>query len=175
VAATEAGEATSFLAQLGVDYRLDAPLGYGRLGDPELVGPINRLDKESWGLLNNFFLPSMKLKEKWREGSRWVRRHDQPQTADQRLLASGQVETKERRRLQDLYHSLDPFQLARQMELQLGPVLKAVLSKKPSATLQNALRAAWHVSFDEATPPHLSGPGERCLRACLLHQCLGVI
>lgn len=110
-------------------------LGYGRLGDPELVGPINRLYKETWGPLHNFFLPSMKLKEKWREGSRWVRRHDQPQTAYQRLLASGQVETKERRRLQDLYHSLDPFRLARKMERQLGPVLKAALSKKPSGAL----------------------------------------
>jgi len=110
-------------------------LGYGRLGDPELVRPINRLYKEAWGPLHNFFLPSMKLIKKWREGSRWVRRHDRAQTAYERLLASAQITAQERRRLRDLYHSLDPFKLAHQMERQLRPILKATVGKKPSGTL----------------------------------------
>ena len=61
-------------------------LGYGRLEEAALVEPINRLYKEVWGPLHNFFLPSMKLVRKWREGSRWRRRHDVAQTAYQRLL-----------------------------------------------------------------------------------------
>lgn len=36
--------------------------GYGRLEDPGLVEPINQLYTEAWGPLQNFFLPSMKLK-----------------------------------------------------------------------------------------------------------------
>ena len=64
-------------------------LGYGRLGQERVVTPINTLYKQVWGPLHNFFLPSMKLRDKWREGSRWVRRHDPAQTAYQRLLASG--------------------------------------------------------------------------------------
>ena len=110
-------------------------LGYGRLGDPELVRPINCLYKEAWGPLHNFFLPSMKLVKKWREDSRWVRRHDRAQTAYERLLASAQITVKQRRRLRDLYHALDPFKLARQMERQLRPILKAMVGKKPSGTL----------------------------------------
>ena len=51
-------------------------LGYGRLSDASAVPQLNRLYKEAWGPLHNFFLPSMKLREKWRDGSRWVRRHD---------------------------------------------------------------------------------------------------
>ncbi|MGH8857951.1 MAG: hypothetical protein ACREXG_07970 [Polaromonas sp.] len=99
-------------------------LGYGRLEDPLAVPRINGLYKEAWGPLHNFFLPSMKLKQKWREGSRWVRRHDRPQTAYQRLLASDQVSAKNKRRLRDQFESLDPFELARQVERQLKGVLR---------------------------------------------------
>ena len=100
-------------------------LGYSRLGEAALVAPINALYKELWGPLHNFFLPSMKLEKKWREGSRWVRRYDRPQTAYQRLLASGQLDGKERARLRDWYESLDPFKLAEQIERRLKTILRA--------------------------------------------------
>jgi len=99
-------------------------LGYSRLEDPGCGEPINMLYKEIWGPLQNFFLPSMKLKSKHREGSRWVRRHDQPQTAYQRLLASGALSNKEHARLRDWFESLDPFVLARRLEAQLRPILR---------------------------------------------------
>ena len=66
----------------------------------------------------------MKLADKWREGSRWVRRHDEPQTASQRLLASEQLRAKQRRCLRDHYASLDPFLLAQQLEERLQPILR---------------------------------------------------
>jgi hypothetical protein len=99
-------------------------LGYNRLGKPEAVPLINRLYKETWGPLHNFFLPSAKLVEKQREGSRWVRRHDRPQTAYQRLVSSGQLSKKQARRLREEYEALDPFELARQTEKQLRPILR---------------------------------------------------
>jgi len=99
-------------------------LGYGRLGDSEAVPLINGLYKEGWGPLHNFFLPSMKLREKWREGSRWVRRHDRAQTAYQRLCASGVVRGKPRRCLAEQYASLDPFALAEEIEKRLRPILR---------------------------------------------------
>lgn len=99
-------------------------LGYTRLEKPEAVPLINRLYKETWGPLQNFFLPSARLVEKHREGSRWVRRHDRPQTAYQRLVQSGQLSRKQAKRLRDWFESLDPFELARQTELQLKPILR---------------------------------------------------
>ena len=99
-------------------------LGYGRLEDEALVEPINQLYTQAWGPLQNFFLPSMKLVKKWRVGSRWKRRHDRPQTAYQRLLASGQLGAKVRRALRDQYESLDPFALAAQVERRLKPILQ---------------------------------------------------
>jgi hypothetical protein len=98
-------------------------LGYGRLEDPAAVPLINALYKEAWGPLHNFFLPSMKLKEKWRQGSRWVRRHDRAQTAYQRLMASEQISAKNKRRLRDQFQALDPFALARQVESRLKRIL----------------------------------------------------
>ena len=99
-------------------------LGYGRLEQTELVEPINKLYKEAWGPLHNFFLPSMKLRKKWREGSRWVRRYDAAQTAYERLIASGQLTSAHARRLRDWYHALDPFELAANVERGLKTILK---------------------------------------------------
>ena len=99
-------------------------LGYRRLNDASAVPRLNRLYKEAWGPLHNFFLPSMKLQEKWRDGSRWVRRHDRARTAYQRLRASGPLRAAVRRRLEEQYASLDPFALAGEIEKGLGPILR---------------------------------------------------
>jgi hypothetical protein len=98
-------------------------LGY-RLERSQAVSLINRLYKETWGPLHNFFLPSAKLVEKHREGSKWVRRHERPQTAYQRLVSSGQLENQAARRLRDRHQALDPFALARQIEQQLKAILQ---------------------------------------------------
>jgi hypothetical protein len=98
-------------------------LGYGRLEDSRWVEPINGVYVEVWGPLHNFFLPSMKLIKKWRVGSRWRRKHDRPQTAYQRLLALGVLNTRKRRQLRELYPGLDPFQLHDELERRLRPIL----------------------------------------------------
>ena len=102
-------------------------LGYGRLEDKGLVEPINRIYEELWGPLHNFFLPSMKLIEKQRVGSRWRRKHDQAQTAYQRLLRLGVLSAKKRRHLQEQYCSLDPFELHERLEKSLRPILAKAL------------------------------------------------
>jgi len=104
-------------------------LGYGRLEDQSQLSPINALYTESWGPLHNFFLPSMKLLKKWRVGSRWVRRHDAPKTAYQRLLAHGDLPAKARRQLRERFQSLDPFVLGTEVERRLKPILRAVLAQ----------------------------------------------
>jgi len=53
-----------------------------------------------------------------------VRRHDEAQTAYQRILASGQLDAKRRRQLRDRYEARDPFVLAQQLEKRLRPILK---------------------------------------------------
>ncbi len=105
-------------------------LGYGRLEEPGAVPLINGLFKEAWGPLQNFFLPGMKLREKWRVGSRWVRRHDRAQTAYHRLLNGGHLTARETRRLSDWYRSLDPFALALDVERRLLPILRNTVKER---------------------------------------------
>jgi hypothetical protein len=102
-------------------------LGYGRLEDPGLVEPINKVYREIWGPLHNFFLPSMKLIHKERIGSRWRRVHDQPQTAYQRLLNMEVLSANKKRQLKDQYESLDPFELHERLNKSLRPILARAL------------------------------------------------
>ena len=98
-------------------------LGYRRLENPQTVTPINELYRDVWGPLHNFFLPSTKLVEKRREGSRIIRKHDQPKTAYQRLLASGELARQTARELRERFESLDPFALAQSVEQRLKRIL----------------------------------------------------
>jgi hypothetical protein len=106
-------------------------LGYGRLEEPALVPLINSLFVEVWGPLHNFFLPSMKLIKKWREGAKWKRRHDKAKTAYQRLLLMDGINAKHQRRMRDQFESLDPFELHQQLERRLGAVLKHTIQEEP--------------------------------------------
>lgn len=92
--------------------------------DTATVPLINARYIEVWGPLHNFFLPSTKLIEKTRDGARILRKHDAPQTAYQRLLASGELSRPARRTLRAQYESLDPFALAKE----LNPRLKKILN-----------------------------------------------
>ena len=103
-------------------------LGYGRLEDPELVGPISALYREVWAPWQNFFLPCLKLEQKWRQGSHWHKRYEVPRTAYDRLCAPGMLALKQRRQLQERYASLDPFALIDDLEKKL----KQILHSKPS-------------------------------------------
>jgi hypothetical protein len=107
-------------------------LGYGRLEEPEVVPLINKLFVEVWGPLHNFFLPSMKLVKKWREGAKWKRRHDEAKTAYKRLLLINKMDSKKKRQLRDQFESLDPFELHQQLDRRLGAILKHTVKEKPA-------------------------------------------
>jgi len=108
-------------------------LGYGRLECPDQVEPINELYRQAWGPLMNFFLPGLKLAEKWRERSHWHKRYEPAQTAYQRLLACGKLSRKMRRGLRDRFESLDPFALKQDVEKRLKKILGgAEVASRPS-------------------------------------------
>ena len=102
-------------------------LGYSRLEDVAMVAHICQIYKEVWGPLHNFFLPCLKLKEKWRQGSSWRKRYELPTTAFDRLCRPGILQLKDRRQLRERYASLDPFTLKDDLEKQL----KLILRPKP--------------------------------------------
>jgi len=105
-------------------------LGYARLEQAHLVEPICAIYKEVWGPLQNFFLPCLKLKTKWRERSHWRKRYELPRTAYQRLCQEDTLSRQQRRQLRERYETLDPFALKEELERRLKHVL--VPQAKPS-------------------------------------------
>jgi hypothetical protein len=99
-------------------------LGYSRLEDPALVAPISALYREVWAPWQNFFLPCLKLEQKWRVGSHWHKRYELPKTAYERLCAPGILRLKPRRQLRERYASLNPFDLKDELEKKLKQILK---------------------------------------------------
>ena len=105
-------------------------LGYDRIDRPETVVYIDDL-YDSWGDLQNFFMPSVKLLSKQREGSKIHRRYERPTTPYQRLLASPAVSPEKKAQLQAHYQTLDPFQLKEDIEWKLHRVFQLNQSARP--------------------------------------------
>ena len=99
-------------------------LGYGRLENPDLVAPISALYRDVWAPWQNFFLPCLKLERKWREGSHWRKRYEEPKTAYERLCAPGILRLKPRAQLHERYANLNPFDLKDELEKKLKQILK---------------------------------------------------
>ena len=98
-------------------------LGYERLGRKELVEPINELYR-MWGMLHNYFCPTMKLKMKTREGAKVQRSYEAARTPCQRLQDSPEVNARLKARLRKEFRELDPFELKGRIETQLRSIFE---------------------------------------------------
>jgi hypothetical protein len=99
--------------------------GYERYEDEELVEWINALTRGPLGQLQNFFLPTLKLKEKKRDERGRLRRHyEAAQTAWERVQASEQVTREKKEELRELKARLNPFALRATIETQLRQIEK---------------------------------------------------
>lgn len=64
----------------------------------------------------NFFQPSMKLREKTRDGARTSKRYDEARTPYQRSLEADQVREDHKQKLRDVYGTLNPVILLRMVK-----------------------------------------------------------
>jgi hypothetical protein len=90
-------------------------LGYQRIEDPELISLINRL-YEAWGLLNNLFSASLKLIEKKKFGSHYIKKYDYPKTPCQRLIESPDIDELKKTFLTELSCNCNPYHLKRRID-----------------------------------------------------------
>ena len=81
-------------------------------------------------LYNNYFLPSMKLSQKTRIGSKVVKRYEEPKTPYQRLLESPSIDRRVKQRLRVEYDKLNPAQLKREIMCLQQLLWKAVRNKQ---------------------------------------------
>ena len=100
--------------------------GYDRLEAKQLVPLMNDLYVHEWSLYQNHFCPSMKLQEKRRINSKYVKKYDAPQTPYQRVLTSDQITEQAKERLRRVHQSLNPFILKQAIEKKLRAIFKQV-------------------------------------------------
>jgi hypothetical protein len=95
-------------------------LGYDRFDTQEELDIINDLYDNELRLYINFFLPTMKLKEKIRVGSKYKRKYDEAKTPFQRVLDSPDVPQEKKDALLKLYQNLNPLQLRHQIDKKIA-------------------------------------------------------
>ena len=98
-------------------------VGYGRYTGTKALEELNHL-YEWLRLRTNFFLPSMKLIEKHRQGSHVSKRYDQPKTPYQRVLESTGLSGEIKESLQRQFHSLNLAQVDREIRQSQTRLLK---------------------------------------------------
>lgn len=101
-------------------------LGYDRFDNKELVPILNDLYKTEWCFFTNFFCPTLKLKEKQKLNSKYIRKYESPKTPYQRLAASDDITNEAKEKLENLYNSLNPFTLKRKIETKLKTIFHIV-------------------------------------------------
>jgi len=99
-------------------------LGYERLDQQHLVAQLNELYTTEWRLLLNFFLPSVKLIDKQRHGSKTIKRYDAPKTPLQRVLESSEIPNPVKERLRSQLTTLNPFTLQQIIKKKIKNILK---------------------------------------------------
>jgi hypothetical protein len=103
-------------------------LGYDRMEGAELVPVTNELYR-IWGLLHNFFCPTLKLEKKVREGAKTVRKYERPKTPYQRLMNSLDLTPEQKNSLESRFRQLNPLQLKKQLEEQLKTLFRQLKAR----------------------------------------------
>lgn len=100
--------------------------GYDRLDDQRLVDLMNDLYANEWSQYQNHFCPSMKLLEKHRVNSKYVKRYSKPRTPYQWIMESADVSEQTKQRLQTVHCQLNPFILKQRIEKKLKVIFQQV-------------------------------------------------
>jgi hypothetical protein len=100
--------------------------GYDRIAQPKLVPLMNSIYSELWCPLQNHFCPSLKLKEKHRDGARYIKKYHQPETPYQRVMDHPAISDEAKTALREQHFSLNPFKLKAQIEAQLKTLFSFV-------------------------------------------------
>ena len=104
--------------------------GYDRIDDPALVPLMNDIYKTCWNPLQNFFIPTFKLKEKIRIGARIVKKYDKPITPYERLMRSPHLSDERKEKLKQMKLNLNPFDLKKDLENKLKDFFETLRKSK---------------------------------------------
>jgi len=102
-------------------------LGYQRFDKIELIALLNDLFETEWRLYFNFFIPSVKLIDKIRDGSKIKKKYDPPRTPFQRVLESPAIPEEHKAKLKTLFSTLNPIQLRNTMHTKITQIQKMAI------------------------------------------------
>lgn len=102
--------------------------GYEKIDRKELVEWMNRIYRELWNPLNNFFLPSQKLLRKTRIGSQIKKEYDRARTPYERVLEGTALSDEQKTALRIHAASLNPVELSRRLDEELQAFQKTLRS-----------------------------------------------
>lgn len=103
--------------------------GWKRYDTKEEQKIINDLYQNEIRLYKNFFQPVMKMIKKKRVGPKIIKKYDIPKTPYRRLMESGQITRETRKQLKEIYLTLNPVKLKKNIEIKLGLLEKAYQRK----------------------------------------------
>ena len=98
-------------------------LGYQRIESPEAVEKMNRLYRNEFTMFQNNFIPSVKLLQKNRVGSKIVKQHDAAKTPYQRVQESEHIDKKTKQILKLMKAGMNPFKLNKRIHEQIRDIL----------------------------------------------------
>lgn len=103
-------------------------LGYLRFDNHLLVEKLNDLYTSEWNRYFNFFIPSVKLISKFRDGAKINKIHDKPKTPLQRVLESEHIPDSTKQQLLKEFNGLNPFVLQKQMALKIKNIMNIAIN-----------------------------------------------
>lgn len=102
-------------------------IGYDRLNNPAQLELLNDLYRNELNDFINYFLPSMKLQSKQRQGSKIKKKYDKAKTPFQRLFESKYIPEEKKLELLRYMNKLDPFELQEKIEKKISRIQKLCL------------------------------------------------
>lgn len=85
----------------------------------ELVDLMNEIYSQYWNPLQNFFIPTMKLALKSRDGAKIKKIYDDAQTPFQRLMQTPSLSEEKKNELLEQKKKLNPFHLRAMLDAKL--------------------------------------------------------
>jgi hypothetical protein len=141
-------------------------LGYGRYDTQEAIDAINGLYRCELRWFQNFFQPSMRLKQKIRVGSRVRRKYDPAKTPLRRLIEAGKGDPVKVQALLKLREQLNPFELSKVIERKLKAI--CAMATKVGASTARSRRWQMETYSTRSVPTPWGGrtPGQDITRLC---------
>ena len=99
-------------------------IGYNRLDIPKQLEMLNDLYRDDLNDFINYFIPSVKLISKERQGSKIKKKYDKAKTPFERIYESKYIDKEKKMKLHRILNTLNPFDLQQKIMRKTGEIIK---------------------------------------------------